>query len=223
MTFNGKNQYIICDDTVSDYKDMEISTAVLWRGGESSQKVFDFGGSTHMYFTPSNSDGKAEFVIGNTALTADTALEKGKWYVVRVIIKDGQASLLLNGESAAQGQVSVLPEDTLGEGSANYIARGQDGSYFNGSMDYFRVSFKEVTEPDYYYTESEAITDKIRGDVNADGRFNIADLVTMQNFLLGKGTLIDPDAGELCEDGRIDSFDMAMMRRLLAEEENHGA
>ena len=219
LTFNGKNQYIICDDTMSDYKDMEISTAVLWRGGTSGQKVFDFGGDVNMCFSPSNANGKAEFVIGDTALTADTALEKGKWYVVRVIISNGQAKLLLNGEIAAQGQLSVLPEDTLGVSSANYIARGQDGDYFNGSMDYFRVNFKKVSEPAYYYTETETIADKIRGDVNADGKFNIADLVALQNWLIAKpdSNLADWEAGDLCEDGIINSFDTVLMRKLLIE------
>lgn len=215
LTFNGKNQYIICDDTLADYKDMEISTAILWRGGDNEQKVFDFGGGEHMYFTPSNYEGKAQFVIGNTTLTAESALEKGKWYVVRVIIKDGKASLLLNGETVAQGELYTLPEDTISESSANYVARGQNGDYFNGSMDYFRVYYKEVSEPEYYYTETETITESIIGDVNADKKFDDADLVMMQQFLLGAGTLTDWQAGDLCEDGLIDVFDVCLMRKEL--------
>ena len=30
----------------------------------------------------------------------------------------------------------------------------------NGSMDYFRVNFKEVDEPEYYYTEKERIVNR---------------------------------------------------------------
>lgn len=218
LTFNGKNQYIISDQTLADFDNMEIATAVLWRGGASEQHVFDFGSDAmQMYFTPSNADGKAELVIGENHLTAANALEKGKWYVVRVIFEDGQAKLLLNGEAAALAEVSALPEDVVNADSICYIARGQDGGYFNGSMDYFRVYYKSVDEPEYYYTASEEITDTetILGDVTADGRFDLADVVAMQKYLLCAGTLNDPDAGDVYVDGQLDVFDLAIMKRML--------
>ncbi|MBQ6180260.1 MAG: glycoside hydrolase family 97 catalytic domain-containing protein [Ruminococcus sp.] len=60
-------------------------------------------------------------------------------------------------------------------------------------------------------------TEDIEGDVNADGRFNIADIVMMQRFVLGNGSLVDWNAGDLCSDNRIDAFDLTLMRQLLAE------
>lgn len=55
----------------------------------------------------------------------------------------------------------------------------------------------------------------VKGDVNADGNFNIADLVMMQKYLLRKGSLVNWKAGDLSEDKIIDSFDLALMRKLL--------
>ena len=55
----------------------------------------------------------------------------------------------------------------------------------------------------------------VSGDVNSDAQFSVADLVMMQNFLLGDGTLSDWKCGDLYADGKIDIFDMIMMRRLL--------
>ena len=57
----------------------------------------------------------------------------------------------------------------------------------------------------------------IRGDVNADGEFNVADLVLLQNWLLARPDTILADwkAGDLCEDDRLDVFDLVLMRRLL--------
>jgi len=61
----------------------------------------------------------------------------------------------------------------------------------------------------------EKVPEKVIGDVNADGSFNVADLVMMQKFLLGAGELTDYAAGDLCEDEYIDVFDMIMMRKLI--------
>jgi hypothetical protein len=37
----------------------------------------------------------------------------------------------------------------------------------------------------------------------------------MQQFILGKGELVDWEKGDLSKDNRIDSFDMCLMRRLV--------
>ena len=46
---------------------------------------------------------------------------------------------------------------------------------------------------------------------------NIADVVTLQQFLLGNGGLAEWRNADLCKDERIDVFDMVLMRRLLIE------
>lgn len=55
------------------------------------------------------------------------------------------------------------------------------------------------------------------GDVNADGKFTIADIVMMQKFLLGAGTLMDWNAGDLCKDSKINIFDLSAMKSLIIE------
>lgn len=56
-----------------------------------------------------------------------------------------------------------------------------------------------------------------RGDVNSNGVFEVADIVLMQEWLLAVPgtTLTDWQAGDLCEDGKIDIFDMIMMKKLI--------
>ena len=68
-------------------------------------------------------------------------------------------------------------------------------------------------------TASPVQNGRIKGDVNADGSFSIADIITMQNWLLRKsGTyLADWEAGDLCSDGVIDIYDLILLRRLLLE------
>lgn len=60
----------------------------------------------------------------------------------------------------------------------------------------------------------------VPGDVNADGEFNISDIVMMQKWLIAAPDvkLADWKAGDLCEDNMIDSFDLCMMRRMLIEQ-----
>lgn len=56
------------------------------------------------------------------------------------------------------------------------------------------------------------------GDVNADGDFNAADIVTFQKWLYGGSVkLHDWKAADLCRDGRLDVFDMCIMRQRLAD------
>ena len=56
----------------------------------------------------------------------------------------------------------------------------------------------------------------IKGDVNGDFEFNIADAVTLQKWLLGTDIeLENQQAGNFCEDNRLDVFDFILMKREL--------
>ncbi len=53
-----------------------------------------------------------------------------------------------------------------------------------------------------------------KGDTNGDGDFTIADMVTVQKFIMGKKTAILSDwkSADLYEDGKIDVYDFIVMR-----------
>ena len=57
----------------------------------------------------------------------------------------------------------------------------------------------------------------MKGDVNQDGKMDVADVVLLQKWLLAVPNthLADWQAADLCEDGRLDVFDLCMMKRLL--------
>ena len=57
----------------------------------------------------------------------------------------------------------------------------------------------------------------VPGDVDANGRFEAADLVMMRSFLLACGTLTDWQAGDLDANGRINAADFTRMKRLLMQ------
>lgn len=57
----------------------------------------------------------------------------------------------------------------------------------------------------------------VRGDVNADGKFNVSDVVALQKWLLAvpDTKLADWKAGDLSSDDRLDGFDLCLMKREL--------
>ena len=59
----------------------------------------------------------------------------------------------------------------------------------------------------------------VKGDVNADGIFNIADAVLLQKWILAVPNTVFADwkAGDLCEDNRLNSLDLSIMRKMLIE------
>ena len=73
-----------------------------------------------------------------------------------------------------------------------------------------------------YLMEKETANSRITGDVNADGEFNVADVVLFQKWLLAV-----PDAklecrenADLCEDGILNVFDLCMMKRKMISNSN---
>lgn len=55
----------------------------------------------------------------------------------------------------------------------------------------------------------------IKGDINDDGEFNISDVVLLQKWLLAVPDvhLANWKAGDLCEDDRLDVFDLCLMKQ----------
>ena len=60
-------------------------------------------------------------------------------------------------------------------------------------------------------------SDSIIGDVNADGEFNIADVLLVQKWLLAPNDtkLTNWKATDLCENGVIKTADMSLMKKQL--------
>lgn len=95
------------------------------------------------------------------------------------------------------------------DAAGSYTIRcGRDGSY-TLSEDGQHYVFEPVVP--------EQTPEKIRGDVDADGKFTLADVVMMQKYILGVGMLNDYEMGEICEDGTLDVFDLVLMKRMLLQ------
>ncbi len=63
----------------------------------------------------------------------------------------------------------------------------------------------------------DLISAMIKGDVNADGSFNIADVVLMQKWILASSDvkLTNAKAGDILQDNILNIFDLCMMKKML--------
>ena len=182
LTFNGKDQYIIADSSYAMLHDAEYQTAVLLRDNNENV-VFNFG-NAKKYMKLTAKDGTFTFAVndGNSVKTveAKNAYELGKWTDVSVSLIGDTASVTVNGQTAATANITADPIDITSESAKYRIADGM-----NGSMDFFRVNFKDTAEPSYYYTESEDVSKQvsIMGDANVDGKVDISDVVLIRRYL----------------------------------------
>lgn len=58
----------------------------------------------------------------------------------------------------------------------------------------------------------------VPGDVNTDGTLSAADAVMLQKWLLGAGDLYNTQVADLFQDGRVDAFDLSLMKKMLLQE-----
>lgn len=81
---------------------------------------------------------------------------------------------------------------------------------------YFVFSDADISIDSWRFEKESSSSEFIEGDVNADGKFNVADAVSLQKYICGKGEIKNAQAADMCKDSRIDVFDMILMRREIS-------
>ncbi len=126
-----------------------------------------------------------------------------------IVKKQPMTGMLVGGvnqslnDSAAQKYLADTPPakcyiDDAGSYSTNEIT-----IYWNSPLIYLL----SLTE--------EKASDPVKGDVNADGAVTVSDIIMLQKWLLCAGDITDADAGDLCADGTLDAFDLAVLKRMV--------
>ena len=127
-----------------------ISTWVYWTGGNSWQRIFDFGSSTsnYMFLTPSNATYPytPRFAIITTsngseqALQATSSISTNAWHHFVVTLSGNTGTLYIDGAVAATNTSMTLHPSNLGNTANNWIGKSQwSDPYFNGKIDEFRI------------------------------------------------------------------------------------
>ncbi|MCX6344327.1 MAG: DUF6055 domain-containing protein [Armatimonadetes bacterium] len=150
LSFNGKNQYVEMPRNLSDIRDADISVWVKWNGGRAGQKIFDFGRdkANCMYLTPKDEFSKAAFVIirdnKREFLQAAESLPVDKWCKVSITLSGGAVTMTVSDATTGPLNLTVTPEDLRAD--SNYLARGQEGGFFKGELDDFRINIRDPYE-----------------------------------------------------------------------------
>lgn len=230
MAFDGDDDYLEIDDALLRTNALQISLAALWKGGTAQQDLFWFGDeNAYMAFTPSNANGAAEFTMtdGTTVLklTADAPLAKGEWSKITISLNDstGKASLIINGTEAAAEAMTLTPNQVLSAAETDraYLGKSLAHSNFKGAVDYFNLYFKDAEEPNITYSGKEDAdnTDiaKLIGDVDLNGKVEIADAVCLQQYLLTAAEFQKEnfEAADLDGNGNVTATDLTLLKRIL--------
>lgn len=77
---------------------------------------------------------------------------------------------------------------------------------------------RALADTDYHVEYLERVTDSAEScDVNRDGAENVADIIALQQYLLGEGNAIDFLAANRIKDGAVNAFDLAVLKRVLLQ------
>ncbi|WP_367873621.1 LamG-like jellyroll fold domain-containing protein [Luteolibacter sp. Populi] len=148
LQLDGTDDYSRLSTTiVNGLHDVTFAARVFWDGGNSWQRIFDFGNNTtqYMVLTPKSGANTLRFTIsmnGNVAgseqVLEGPALPVGEWSHVAVTLSGTTGTLYLNGAAVDTGTVTLDPADF--SPTLNYIGKSQYADpYFKGLVDDFRI------------------------------------------------------------------------------------
>jgi len=176
---------------------------------DSSHADMEFAQTSLQYFNVQKKIPKDKLVLGvpfyGRGYTADGALDWNSYVAFSELIASDTANYdkdLYNG--VAYNGASTMREKCVMAKAYGGIMIWELSQDAAGEYSLLSLIKDELTVPV-----------SVRGDVNADGEFNVADLVMLSNQLLRSGEVTDWQVGDLCEDNVLDAFDLAVMRQEL--------
>ena len=103
---------------------------------------------------------------------------------------------------------------SIGDYALGYV-ENEDGTY--SRYDGLTIYGVSGTAAETYAIENDIpfVNIAVSGDANGDGEFSVADLVTMQKWLLGSGGISNWKAVDFRRDDNIDVADLCLMRKAL--------
>lgn len=218
--------FVIDSITVNEKYDIDISAELtntrewadglrnIWNGFSDGDKVYY---SDYAEFRYIKSDDAIEFFAAENAggtggISNAPLLDKPVDFLASV---KGSGRMEVRLDSPTGEILTSIDFDSKDKFTT---VRNSEVALIGGTHDlYFVFSDKDIAVDSWTFM-SDDNTEEVSGDVNADGIFNVADVVMMQKWLVCNGELTDWKAGDLCKDDVINAFDLCIMKRMLIEE-----
>ncbi|MCD8318509.1 MAG: RICIN domain-containing protein [Paraprevotella sp.] len=183
LELNGSTDYVQLPTQVADQTSMTIAAWIYWKGGDSWQRIFDFGNGEdeYMFLTPRSDASKVRFAIKSNGTEEQLdgeslTTQRNKWIHLAITLDENGITLYQNGEAVASStSITTRPSDF--HPVLNYIGRSQftDDPLFNGYIDDFRI-YNYALSPD----EIKAMADQTDGvgstAIDAHLTFDVAPL-----------------------------------------------
>lgn len=190
--------------------------------GKTISIIGAYAFTTKLLSTLSEGYAKAKIVIIPETIT-DINSKAFKWSVLESITLP-KSITIINKEtfySSKYLKAITLPNTltSIDENAFAYCNSITDVYYLGSEQEWNSIEIASGNECltsatiHYNYIPTE-------GDVNLDGCFTVADVVMLQKWLLCAGNLTYWQAGDLCSDGKIDVFDLCLMKRALIQQQN---
>lgn len=88
-------------------------------------------------------------------------------------------------------------------------------------LDIYDGNLRNPTHYSYISDENGKISEACKGDANKDGQLNVADVVVLQKWILGDGDSLGCwQNADICDDNRIDVFDICLIKSILLKRNN---
>ena len=161
LAFNGTNQFVALDRSLSDLKEITVTVWVKWSGGAGNQPVWYFGtaATNCMFLTPNDGTGSAKFSITSGGVTqslawTNNALPVGVWTHIAVALSNNVTGrLYINGTNVATANITISPDQLNAPNvntspQQNYLARGAVNSspFFRGAIDGVHIYTGPLTD-----------------------------------------------------------------------------
>jgi arabinan endo-1,5-alpha-L-arabinosidase len=155
-----------------------VSGWVKWSGGNSWQRIFDFGQSENQFFYLTTSDASQllqcaitpDLAVYNQVIEAPIPMPSNQWSYVAVVMDGRQGTLYLNGSAVAvNNSVNLLPSDIAPTNCNFGKSQYPTDPYFNGRLSAMRLnssalSLAEIIAP------TPVITQPTNGSLFAGGQ-----------------------------------------------------
>ena len=235
--FADRNPYIW---DFSEYKDADILSITLLYSSVRKyywfpdryrkQVIYDNGARDITISLKPNQDGLQQDTVRFTFVDADTGAPLQITENADAYKFEASMSYLGNGEPMRfMGEYfTINPNpyiwDIQMEASAGVKLTNLNSFYLYAEAlpDGCEFNADDVKKTVYDYNAMDVIvplkfTSKVKGDVNKDGEFSLADLVLLQKWLIADpdAKLADWKAGDFNNDGKLNAVDLSLMKREL--------